>query len=122
MRRQPNTYRLNARLARATWGELSRTAVRGLRNLTEEYDLSVAAGDLQFLEGRWYVTHAGLLRIAQRKHCCGIKSALVERLSDPLAGRWIFRLPFTSLHDPEASLASETPIHQMCPLSSAAAR
>jgi hypothetical protein len=51
----------------------------------------VATGDLQFLEGRWYVTHAGLLRIAQRKHCCGIKSALVERLSDPLAARWIFR-------------------------------
>jgi hypothetical protein len=91
MRRRASTYRLNAKLARATWGELSRTAVRGLRNLTEEYDLSVATGDLQFLEGRWYVTHAGLLRIAQRKYCCGIKSALVERLSDPLAGRWLFK-------------------------------
>jgi hypothetical protein len=91
MRRRASTYRLNARLARAIWGELSRIAVRGLRDLTEDYDFSVATGDLQFLEGRWYVTHAGLLRIAQRKHCCGIKSALVERLSDPLAGRWVFR-------------------------------
>ncbi len=91
MKRQASTYRSNARFARAIWGELSRTAVRGLRNLTEEHALSVATGDLQFLEGRWYVTHTGLLRIAQRKHCCGIKSVLVERLSDPLAGRWVFR-------------------------------
>jgi hypothetical protein len=91
MRRRAITCRSNTKLARATWGELSRTAVCGLKSLTEEYGLSIAMGDLQFLEGRWYVTHVGLLRIAQRKHCCGIKSALVERLSDPLAGRWIFR-------------------------------
>src|ERR1035438_7031707 len=91
MRRGASTYRLNVRIARATWGELSRTACRGLRNLTEEHRLSIAAGDLQLLEGRWYVTHAGLLRIAQRKHCCGIKSALVERLSDAVAGRWLFK-------------------------------
>ena len=51
----------------------------------------MTAGDLLLLEGRWYVTHAGLIRMAQRKHCCGIKSALVERLSDPLAGRWVFK-------------------------------
>jgi hypothetical protein len=91
MRRQTSAYHFNVKLARATWGELSKTAVRCLRNLTEEYNLSVATGDLQFLEGHWYITHAGLLRIAQRKHCSGIKSALVDRFSDPLAGRWIFR-------------------------------
>ena len=91
MRRQASTYRSNARVAKATWGELSRSAFRSLRNLTEEYALSVEAGDLQLLDGRWYVTHAGLLRIAQRKHCGGIRSALVERLSDSLAGRWVFK-------------------------------
>jgi hypothetical protein len=32
-----------------------------------------------------------LLRIAQRKHCYGIESSLVGRLSDPLAGRWFFK-------------------------------
>src|SRR5262249_2999937 len=54
-------------------------------------DVSISAGDLQFMDGRWYVTHAGLLRIAQRKRCCGIKSVLVEGLSDPVSGRWLFR-------------------------------
>jgi transposase len=27
---------------------------------------------LQLIEGKWYVTHAGLLRIALRQRCCGI--------------------------------------------------
>jgi hypothetical protein len=91
MRRQVVTFRSNVKFARQMWGQPPKIALRNLRALTDQYSLSVVAGDLQFLEGRWYVTHAGLLRIAQRKHCCGIKSALVERLSDPLAGRWIFR-------------------------------
>jgi hypothetical protein len=91
MRTQVVTFRSNVKLARQMWGQPPKIALRNLRALTDQYSLSVAAGDLQFLEGRWYVTHAGLLRIAQRKRCCGIKSALVERLSDPLAGRWIFR-------------------------------
>ena len=39
--------------------------------LTDGYALSLAAGDLLLLEGRWYITHAGLLRFAQRgqQHC-----------------------------------------------------
>jgi hypothetical protein len=85
-------FLLNSRLARAIWGNgLSRTAIRMLRSLTEEYGLSVSTGDLHFLEGRWYVTHAGLLRLARSKNCCGIRSALVGRLSDPSVNRWIFK-------------------------------
>jgi hypothetical protein len=90
MRKPAKMYRSNAKIARATWGELSRTTLGNLKNLTQEYDLSVAAGDLQLLDGRWYVTHAGLVRIAQRKRCFGIESALLERVSDAVAGRWVF--------------------------------
>jgi hypothetical protein len=86
-----NSFVSNRRLARATWGELPRSAIRTLRALTEEHGLLVSTGDLQFLDGRWYVTHAGLLRIARSKNCCGIRSALVTQLSDPSANRWIFR-------------------------------
>jgi hypothetical protein len=86
-----NIFLSNSKLARATWGELSRSAIRTLRTLTEEYGLLVSPGDLQLLDGRWYVTHAGLLRIARSKNCCGIRTALVSRLSDPSANRWIFR-------------------------------
>src|SRR5216684_7587088 len=83
--------RLNAKLAVATWGEVSQAALLNLKELTGRYALSVAAGDLQFLDGRWYVTHAGLLRIAQRRRCSGIRTALQKELTDPAANRWIFR-------------------------------
>jgi hypothetical protein len=53
--------------------------------------LSVAGGDLSLLDGKWYVTHAGLLRIAQRRRCFGIETTLNERQSDPSVSRWIFR-------------------------------
>ena len=81
----------NCKQARAAWGRLPRSAIRTLRALTEEYGLLISTGDLQLLDGRWYVTHAGLLRIARSKNCRGIRSALVSRLSDPSANRWIFR-------------------------------
>src|ERR1700745_1947228 len=91
MKPRCNIFLSNSKLARATWGELSRSTIRALRTLTEEYSLLISRGDLQLLDGRWYVTHAGLLRIARSKNCCGIRSALVSRLSDPSANRWIFR-------------------------------
>jgi hypothetical protein len=91
MKKEIIGFRSNAKLARATWGEPSKTALQNLKQLTSEHSLSVAAGELQFLNGKWYVTHSGLLGIARRNRCCGIKSALVERHSDPAIGRWVFK-------------------------------
>ncbi len=91
MKRKVVTFRANANLARQLWGEPSRIALRTLRELTVRYSLSVAAGDLQFLDGRWYVTHSGLLQLASRKGCRGITTILQERLSDVAAGRWVFK-------------------------------
>jgi hypothetical protein len=91
MKRNVVGFRSNAKLARQLWGEPSRIALRTLRELTARYSLSVAAGDLQFLDGRWYVTHSGLLQLASRKGCRGIKTTLQERLSDVGTGRWVFK-------------------------------
>jgi len=91
MKRNGVSFRSNARLARQLWGIPSRIALRGLRELTAKYSLSVATGDLQFLDGRWYVTHSALLRIAERRRCLGIKTAIQNHLSDPHANRWVFK-------------------------------
>lgn len=91
MKRNDASFRSNAILARQLWGEPSRIALRMLRDLTARYSLSVAAGDLQFLEGRWYVTHSGLLQLASRKGCRGIKTILQERLSDVASNHWVFK-------------------------------
>jgi hypothetical protein len=91
MKRKAISFRSNAKLARQLWGELSRITLHTLRELTAKYSLSVGAGDLQFLDGRWYVTHAGLVQLASRKGCRGIKTILQERLSDVRASRWVFK-------------------------------
>jgi len=59
--------------------------------MTESHGLSVAAGDLQFLDGRWYVTHSGLLRVAQRRRCHAIRTSLQKDVSDPIVSRWVFK-------------------------------
>jgi hypothetical protein len=91
MKQKAVSFRSNARIARQVWGQFSGVASRALRELTEKYSLSVAAGDLQLLNGRWYVTHSGLLQLASRKGCRGIRTTLQERLSDVGTGRWVFK-------------------------------
>ena len=91
MRGNVVSFRANARLARQLWGQPSRIALRSLRELTSKYSLSIAAGDLQFLDGRWYVTHSGLLQLASRRGCRGINTALQDKFSDLTAGRWVFK-------------------------------
>jgi hypothetical protein len=80
----------NIRSARRIWAT-SPGQVTVLKALTREFHLSVALGDLMPLEGKWYVTHSGLLRLAQRRRCHGIKTSLEAGVSDPIAGRWVFK-------------------------------
>lgn len=81
----------NRRSARLVWGKLTPGLMNRLRALTLQYALSVDAGDLQLLNGCWYVTHAGLLGIAVRKKCSCIKASLQKDVSDPIASRWVFK-------------------------------
>jgi len=90
-KKRTGQFQSNAKRARAAWGVLPKCALQSLEELSERHALSVAAGDLQFLDGRWYVTHAGLLRIAQRSRCSGIRTVVQERLSSPASNRWVFK-------------------------------
>src|SRR5713101_512509 len=84
--------RRNVNLAQGRWAEaLSRHHLQVLRSLTEYYGFAVALGDLLLLDGGWYVTHAGLLRLAARSRCNGIRVEQVRHFCDPLAGRWVFK-------------------------------
>ena len=85
------SYRTNVRLARSLWGVLPIIARSRLKELSETYQVSIAAGDLQLFTGIWYITHSGLLRIACRRRCSGIKTTLVSDGSVPALNRWIFK-------------------------------
>ena len=91
MTRATTATNQNVRLAKQRWAGLPRVALIALRELSREYRLSVALGDLLYIDERWYVSHAGLLRIAQRRKCSGIKVECVGEFSDPGATRWTFK-------------------------------
>jgi hypothetical protein len=82
----------NVRLAKGKWaGVLSSHQLQVLRSLSENYGFAVALSDLLFLDRGWYVTHAGLLRLAARSRCNSIRVEQVRHFCDPLAGRWVFK-------------------------------
>jgi hypothetical protein len=83
--------RQNLRLVKQLYPALAQRDFRRLRDLTRALRLSISQGEILCIDGKCYVTHAGLLRIALRARCFGIRTVLQERQSDPLVGRWVFR-------------------------------
>jgi hypothetical protein len=83
--------RQNLRLVKHRYPTLRPTDLKALGDLTRTLRLSVLQGEVLCIDGKWYVTHAGLLRIALRRRCIGIRTLLQERQSDPVAGRWVFK-------------------------------
>src|ERR1022692_5337404 len=81
----------NAVVAEALWGNLSQIALDVLEDLTKRYSLRITFGELLYLDGKWYITHSGLLRIARRNRCSGIHVRSILGLSDPAASRWAFK-------------------------------
>jgi hypothetical protein len=79
----------NVRLARQSW-QVSAAQVAALKILTREVRLSVATGDLRLLDGNWYITHAGLVRLARRNRCAGINVLPIRELCQPSLNQWVF--------------------------------
>jgi hypothetical protein len=84
--------RQNIRQARRSANrQLGPVAIDRLRDLTKTFGFSLSLGDVQYLDGSWYITHAGLLRLSRRKRCSGILVQEVTQHCDPVMGRWVFR-------------------------------
>ncbi len=80
----------NAVLAETIWGKMSQAALDVLEDLTTRYSLRIAFAELLYLDGKWYVTHSGLLRIARRSRCAGIHVRPVSDFCVPSSQRWAF--------------------------------
>ncbi len=84
-------FRSNARFARSRWKcDLNQFALKSLEVLTNQYQFSIAEGDLIWLDRGWYVTHTGLVRLASRNRCAGIHTKPVPDFCDPQTQRWSF--------------------------------
>ena len=84
-------FRKDVRLARSVWGKLSALSISMLIDTLRRHRLSVASGDLLLIDGRWYVTHAGLLKVAAPRQCCGMRVLPVADFCETTALRYTFR-------------------------------
>src|SRR5579864_3326839 len=91
MRRKESSFASNKRSAQKRWQNVSADGWRNLKQITEDHHLSVTSGDIILLEGRWYVTHSGLLALARRKKCCGIQVEAVSTLCELGASRFVLK-------------------------------
>jgi hypothetical protein len=82
--------RNNLKSARSKWGsELNARLVQTLKAYTGRFGLSIPNGDLLLLNRNWYVTHTGLVSLANRNHCHGIDVKPSVEFSDPTSSRWV---------------------------------
>jgi hypothetical protein len=98
MKARPDLVRAEINLARRMWRGIPTERLAELRGLVRRYHLSLFLGELTRIETKWYVTHAGLLRLAYRKHCTGIETSLERRYSVPSDNRWVFKATVYKSH------------------------
>ena len=102
-RSKRSLIRSNRRLAGELWGdEIQKRHLRALQDLTERFSFSIGRGEIRLLNGNWYVTHAGLLRMANRNRCSGIRVHLVHEYCDHQASRWVFKAMVYKFHGSKA--------------------
>ncbi len=89
VRRFRRLLRENVRLAGGT--TFSAHAIDLLTTITKDFGFSFKAGELQIIDGNWYVTHTGLLRLARRKKCRGIHIEAVDSLCDSAMRRFVLK-------------------------------
>ncbi len=87
---KPNLTR-ETKFAKSLYGNLPKSALHALKRLMQAHQIFVANGDIKYLNGGWYVTHLGLLRLAEQRNCAGIHSRPVLKSSNPAASKWVFR-------------------------------
>jgi hypothetical protein len=83
--------RQNLYFAKKLYPGLSKQQLSSLRDLTTTFHLSVAWRDVLCIDGNWYVSHPGLLRIANRRRCFGIKTEVVQEMTEASERRWVFK-------------------------------
>jgi len=83
--------RQNLNLVKKLYPSLSASQLQRLRRISEELGLSIITDELRLVEGKWYVTHVGLLSLAARNRCVGIGVEPVPDFCDPSARRWAFK-------------------------------
>ena len=78
------------RFAKSLYRDLLPGAWKSVRRLLEETQLSIEMGEVVYVNGAWYVRHAGLLRLAKQHRCAGIHAQPILSSCEPSRNRWVF--------------------------------
>ena len=89
--RKAKLTRENVRIVKKLYPDVTKSQLVIIRDLTHALSLAVWRGDLLMLDGKWYVTHSGLLRIAERRRCKSIQTEIVEAVSSPKDCKRVFK-------------------------------
>jgi hypothetical protein len=82
----------NRNLARKLWpGILAHHQISTLKALSVESGLSIVDGELTLIDGRWFVTHTGLMRLSSRNRCHGIRTEPIDEFCDFHSNRYCFK-------------------------------
>ena len=91
MKSTQDNFARESRFAKLLYGDLSAAALHSLKGLFRKHRISVRNGDVKYFDGAWYVSHSGLLNLAERRRCAGIHVQPVSKSCDPPNSRWVFR-------------------------------
>jgi len=83
--------RQNIRDAKSILGQIPPRMAAWLEVFSRDFAFSVKRGDIQVVNGNWYVTHSGLVALARRKKCRGIKVETVDSLCDSSQNRFVLK-------------------------------
>ena len=59
--------------------------------MSRDFGLALADGELQLIDGHWYITHAGLMHLSIRNRCYGIDVRPAASFCDAATSRWAFK-------------------------------
>jgi hypothetical protein len=91
MRASQHNFAREVSFAKSLYGRLSKRGLTSLEELYRRHRISIINGDVKYLNDGWYVTHSGLVRLAERHRCAGIDAQPVLKSCDPATSRWVFR-------------------------------
>jgi hypothetical protein len=84
-------FRANLSCAKKFYNTLTHEQRLSLKTISQNFQLTLSAGELKLISGCWYVTHSGLMRLSTRNKCQGIDVRPAGSFCDAAASRWAFK-------------------------------
>jgi hypothetical protein len=77
-------------VAKSRW-PLTSSQIAQMSSICRKFGLAVCSGDVTLIDGKWYVTHAGLLGLATRRRCVGIWTRPLRAFCRAENRCWVFK-------------------------------